>query len=309
MKKGNLAILLLSLAVLAAALVFFLHDSGQSKPTIAFVGYSTTQPFWIALRNAAEEQAKKNGYTFLDLTSVEPDAERQKAAVDNAIAKKVSGIIIGAVDNRAFEDSLDRARTANIPVVTVDTAISNDWVASLVQTDNLSAAKIAGKYIAGKIKAGKVLILGGTAGHQTGEARKEGVTSEVEKAGFKTIFRACDWLEDKAYETTLNELTSNPDISAIFAASDPMALSAISALKQKGKLGKLIVVGFDGNPANLKAILAGEQDADIKQDNIKMGKEAVNNLVKIIKGEKAEKFIPIEGILITKDNVEKFIAK
>ena len=55
--------------------------------------------------------------------------------------------------------------------------------------------------------------------------------------------------------------------------------------------------------------MAGEQDADIKQDNIKMGEEAVNNLVKIIKGEKAEKFIPIEGILITKDNVEKFLAK
>ena len=278
--------------------------------TIAFVGYSTNQPFWVGLRDAAQEQTESMGIHFIDLTAADPDPFMQKQAVDNAIGQRVDGIILGAVDNRAFQDSLDKAHTAGIPVVAVDTAIDHPWIAFLVQTDNLEAAKVAGDYIVKNMKPGKVLINGGTVGHQTGDARRDGVKEVVEAAGHEVIFRACDWQEDITYETTLNELSAHPDITAIFNACDPMALSAISAVKEKGRFGDLLIVGFDGNPANLKAIKAGDQDADIKQDNVKMGQESVINLVKIIQGEEiTQDIIPIEGILVTQENVDQFLEE
>lgn len=87
-----------------------------------------------------------------------------------------------------------------------------------------------------------------------------------------------------------------------------MALAAVSAAKELGKLDGLVIVGFDGNPGNLKSIAAGEQKADIKQDNVKMGKESVNNIVSVVKGESVREFIPIDGILITADNVSDFMT-
>lgn len=273
---------------------------------IAYTGYSTDNTFWIGVAKSAAAKADELGVEFLDLTASSADAAAQKDAVDRAINMGVDGIIIGSVDNRAFDASLDAAQRKGIPVVAVDTGIEHEHVASLVQTDNLAAASIAGSYIVDKLDSGSVLILGGSAGHQTGNARRDGVKTAAEAAGHEVIFQICDWQDACAYETTVNFLQSNPDIKAIFSAWDPGALAAVSAASELGKLDDLVVVGFDGNPANLVSIEAGEQAATIKQDNARMGAEAVANLVGLINGEDVPAFTPIDGILITSDNVAEF---
>ena len=273
---------------------------------IAYTGYSTDQPFWVGVGAAAKAKADEMGVEFIDLTATQADAAAQKDAVDRAINMGVDGIIIGSVDNRAFDASLDMAKAKGIPVVAVDTGIDHPHVASLVQTDNLAAAGVAGDYIVSQVKEGSVLILGGSAGHQTGNARRDGVKNAAEAAGLEVIFVICDWAEACGYDTTINRLQSNPDIKAIFAASDPMALAAVSAAKELGKLDDVVIVGFDGNPGNLESIAAGEQSADIKQDNTSMGAMSVANLVGLIKGESVAAFTPIDGILITKDNVADY---
>jgi len=276
--------------------------------TIAYIGASTNLPFWITLREAAREKAKELGVNFLDLTPPQLDAQAQKDAFDNALQQKVSGIIIGAADNRALGDSLDKAQAMGIPVVAVDTGIDHPWIASLVQTDNLASARIAGQYILEHMrKPGKVLIVGGILGHQTGDARKNGVTEVLEKAGIEVIFRAADWSPEKAYEITQNELNAHPDITAIFGAWDPGALAAKAAVAEKGLLDKILIVGFDGDPAAVKAIKNGEMAATIKQDNVKMGQDGVALLYDVIQGKEVPKYIPIMGILIDANNADQFL--
>ncbi len=294
--------------VFAAATAIGLATSAYAADLrIAYTGYSTDNTFWIGVANAAAGEAESQGIEFIDMTASSPDSAAQKDAVDRAIDMGVDGIIIGSVDNRAFDTSLDNAASKGIPVVAVDTGIDHPHVSSLVQTDNLAAAGIAGEYIVGKLGGeGSVLILGGSAGHQTGNARRDGVLVAAEAAGHEVIFQICDWQDACAFETTTNFLQSNPDIKAIFSAWDPGALSAVSASKALGKLDNLVIVGFDGNPANLVAISEGEQSATIKQDNTRMGIESVQNLVNIIKGEAAPAVVPIAGILITGDNVAEF---
>lgn len=299
-----------SLTAGLAAAAMFVAATGLASAqdiTIAFTGYATDQPFWIGVDNAAKAEAEAQGVKFIDLTATQADAAAQKDAVDRAIGLGVDGIIIGAVDNRGFDDTLAKAEAAGIPVVTVDTAIEHPWIKSLVQTDNLAAAGLAGKYIVEHAKPGTVLILGGSEGHQTGNARRDGVMTAAEAAGFKVIFQICDWKDDCAYETTLTQTKANPDITAIFSAWDPGALAAVSAAKENGKLQDLVIVGFDGNPGNLASIQAGEQTATVKQDNIRMGQESVRNLLAIIKGETVAPFTGIDGILIDKANVAEFI--
>ncbi len=296
--KGLLATVALSATVAGSAFAADLR--------IAYTGYSTDNTFWIGVANSAAAKADEMGIELIDLTASSPDSAAQKDAVDRAINMGVDGIIIGSVDNRAFGASLDNAKRKGIPVVAVDTGIEHDHVASLVQTDNLAAAGIAGEYIVGQLDAGTVLILGGSAGHQTGNARRDGVKMAAEAAGHEVIFHICDWQDACAYETTVNFLQSNDDIKAIFSAWDPGALAAVSAATELGKIDDLVIVGFDGNPANLVSIEAGEQAATIKQDNTRMGAEAVANLVGLINGEDVPAFTPIDGILITSDNVADF---
>jgi ABC-type sugar transport system substrate-binding protein len=253
-----------------------LHPATASAKdlTIAFTGYSTDSPFWVGVAAAAKAEAGAEGVQFVDLTTATADAAGQKDAVDRAIGSKVDGILLGAVDNRGWDDTLAKAKAAGIPVLAVDTPIDNSWIKSVIATDNLKAAGLAGKYIVDHAKKGTVLILGGTKGHKNGDARRDGVTKAAEAAGFKVIFQICDWKEDCGNETTTNMTASNPDITAIFAASDGMALAAVAALKENGKLKNMVTIGFDGNPANLKSIAAGELTGDVKQDNTRMGKKA-----------------------------------
>lgn len=294
-------------ALAAGALTLALGQAVSAQDLrIAYTGYSTDNTFWIGVAEAAAAEAEAQGVEFIDMTASSPDSAAQKDAVDRAIDMGVDGIIIGSVDNRAFDASLDAAAERGIPVVAVDTAIDHPHVASLVQTDNLAAAGIAGDYIVGQMGEGKVLILGGSAGHQTGEARRDGVLNAAEAAGHEVIFQICDWQDACAFETTTNFLQSDPAITAIFSAWDPGALAAVSAAKALGRLDDLVIVGFDGNPANLVAIAEGEQSATIKQDNTRMGTESVQNLLALIRGEPVEAMVPIDGILITDENVADY---
>ena len=196
---------------------------------------------------------------MINLTSETQDAEAQKRAVDNAITQKVSGIIIGATDSRGWDDTLAKAKAAGIPVVAVDTAIENDYIASLIQTDNLAAAGLAGDYLCQFLgNKGKALVLGGSVGHQTGDARKNGVEEKLKACGVTVISDYSNWDENVSAQLAQNTLTANPDLNAIFVAFDPGAAAAASVVTQKGLTGKVAVVGFDALPVMLKAIQAGE---------------------------------------------------
>jgi ribose transport system substrate-binding protein len=231
----------------------------------------------------------------------------QKDSVDNAINRGVDGIIIGAVDNRAFGESLDNAAAKGIICVAVDTAIDHPHISALAQTDNLASARLLGQYIVDHTPTkGKALILGGTLGHQTGDARRDGVRQVLEANGFEVIFRACNWDDRLAYETAINELGAHPDIVVVFGAWDPGALAGLAAVKEKGMLDKIKVYGFDGLPPAIKSIQNGELTATIKQDNKQMAQVIMRSLVAQIKGQETVKKLLIDGFVIDSSNVDQF---
>ncbi|MCP4164777.1 MAG: substrate-binding domain-containing protein, partial [Chloroflexi bacterium] len=104
-------------------------------------------------------------------------------------------------------------------------------------------------------------------------------------------------------------LTAHPDISAVFVAFDPGAVAALSAIKAKGMVDDIILVGFDGLPVALKAIKAGEMAATVQQDPARMGAEGVDLALKVIAGQEVPEFTPIDGVLITIDNVDEFLTE
>lgn len=280
-------------------------------PTIAFSGFSSTNEFWLTLARAAEARAQELGVDFVNVTTPNPDAQAQVAAVENAITQGVDAIIVGAADSRAWGDAFDKAEAAGIPIVTVDTGIDHPWVKTLIQTDNEAAAKMAGEYLVEKAgpDCKKLLIIGGLAGHQTGDARKNGVEEVAKANGMEVIVEYADWLEAKASEVAQNQITANPDVCAVFAAWDPGAVAALSVIKQKDLLDQVILVGFDALPVALKAIKAGEMEATVRQDPARMGAEGVELALKVINGEEVPAFTPIDGVMIDSSNVDEYLTE
>jgi ABC-type sugar transport system substrate-binding protein len=311
-KRIRIVLLALTVMLCAAGLVF--AAPGAEKPaggkiTIGYTGFPGGQtPFWAQMAQYMKEEAAAQGVDLIDVSPTVADAAQQKDSVDNLINRGVQGIIIGAVDNRAFGESLKRAAEKKIVCVAVDTAIDDPHITALAQTDNLASARVMGQYIVDQTPTkGKVLILGGTLGHQTGDARRDGVRQVLEANGFEVIFRACDWDDNKALETATNELAANPDIVAVFGCWDPGALAGLAAVKQRGLLGKVKVFGFDGLPPALKSIKDGELTATIKQDNKQMAQVIMRSVVAQIKGQPSVKKLLIDGFVIDKSNVDKYM--
>jgi ribose transport system substrate-binding protein len=276
--------------------------------TIAYSGFATSNDFWNTLGKAAAAEAQAKGVKFVDLTTETQDAAAQKAAVDTVITQKPSAIIIGSVDNRVWGGTIQNAKAAGIPILAVDTAIDDPYISSLIQTDNLAAAGLAGDYIC-KVTGGKgtILVIDGSVGHQTGDARKKGVEDKTKACGMKVIGDWGDWDENKDVTIAQNNLAANADMSAIFVAHDGGAAAVAALVKQKGLVDKVKVVGFDALPVMLKAIKAGEGTATVKQDNVLMGKTIVDNAINVINGQPIDPKILIPGFMIDKTNVDQYL--
>ena len=284
-------------------------DSDQ-KYTIAYIGYSSTNPFWNALASSAQESANSLNVKFLDLTASSPEMAQQKMAIDNAIIKRVDGLVVGAVDSRGLGDSFDKAQKAGIPIVTVDTRVDHPAVVSHIATDNIAAARLAGEYIANKLNnRGKVLVLGGSTGSQTADDRQTGVEEILRQyEDMEVIFRVANWDAKQANEITNNILSSQDNLGAVFAACDPMIFTAMQAVKSKDKLGEVVLVGFDAIPAVLKAIDQNEINATVRQDPGRMGLEGGKLLVNHLNGEEVPAYIPISAELVNTTNIKQYVA-
>jgi len=284
------------------------NGDGDGQITIAYTGYpGGLTAFWAQMAQYMKEEADALGVELLDMSPTTADAAVQKDSVDNAIDRGVDGIIIGAIDNRAFGESLDRAAARGIPVVAVDTAIDHPHISALAQTDNLASARVLGQYIVDTTDVGTVIILGGTLGHQTGDARRDGVKQVLEANGYKVVFRACNWDASIALETATNELAANPDTVAVFGCWDPGALAGLAAVKQRGLLGRVKVYGFDGLPDALNSIKDGELTATIKQDNRQMAKATMSALIAQINGQETVRKLLIDGFVIDASNVDEYL--
>ena len=97
-----------------------------------------------------------------------------------------------------------------------------------------------------------------------------------------------------------NMLQAHPDIQAVFAANDEMALGALEAISGAGK--DIMVVGFDATDDAIEAIKAGRMAATIAQQPDLIGKTAVENAVKMINGQGIAPSIPVEVTLVTAAN-------
>jgi ribose transport system substrate-binding protein len=284
-------------------------SGGSAKPTVALVVKTLNNPFFIEMQKGAQEAADKAGVTLLvQAADREVDVERQMQIIENLIERKVNALCITPSGSREIVPVIVKANKAGIPVVIVDTradekalTAAGGKVATFIGSDNYDGGKIAGAFIAEKLGGkGNVVVLEGIPGHETGDSRLRGFREAIAKSpGIKIVAsQPANWERDQGFNVFQNILQANPNVNALFACSDLMALGAMEAIAAAGKTGKIVVVGFDALPESRAAIKKGTMAGTVAQFPARMGATAVDNAAKLLRGEKIEPFTPVSIELV-----------
>src|SRR4051794_26814874 len=289
--------------------------AGGGKPTVALVLKTLNHPYFVDMRRGAQEAADRLGVTLqVQAAEREIDVEKQMQIVENMIQTGIQALAITPSGSREIVSALVKARDAKVPIIVIDTRVDAKAAAdagvrteTFVGSDNYDGGRIAGEYLV-KATGGTahVAILEGIPGHETGDSRLRGFRDAVKAAPGVAIVASqpANWERDQGFNVFQNMLQAHPDIDALFACSDLMALGALEAIAAAGKTGKIRVVGFDALDDAKKAIAAGAMEASVAQFPSEMGRAAVESAVKVIHGEKVPDDIKVKLDLVTKDNVK-----
>lgn len=285
--------------------------TGAEQVDITWIGKTLNNPWWISVADFAEKEANNLGVNLeISLPQEEVDLEKQVAMVEQAIQKKSDAIVISAASSDGIIPAIQKARDAGIKIVNFDTRISDPKMYdAYVGADDVEGAYKAGKYIAEQLGGkGKVGLITGLLAQSTGVDRKEGFLKAMsEYPEIEVVAEASgDWRSDLAADATTNMLTAHPDIDAIFASNDQMAVGMVNAAQNAGKAEDLVLVGYDGILDAVNLVLDGSLDAFVSLPNIDegvMGPRIATSLV-LNKDYKFERELIYPTTLVTKDYVK-----
>ena len=293
---------------------------GKEKVRLGLIYKATTNPFFQAMEKGAREKAKELG-VGIEVSGIESesDADKQADLVRIMLNRQVQAIIIAPASSVGIVTPLLRTQEAKVPIVNIDNRINQEEaarqglkVATFIGPDNFEGAGKVGAYACqlikkklGEGKKGKVIILRGIDGVENAEARRRGFEAAVKDAGLEiAASQSAEWDTAKAQTAASAVLSANPDVAGILCANDKMALGAIAAVRARGDIGKVVIVGYDNIELARAAMQRGEMQATIEQNPAMMGSLGVEAALKALKGEALPEVTPVPTQLITADDVK-----
>jgi len=288
-------------------------DAAPKAPVFVLVPKSVVHPYWAKCRKGMEAAAKELGVQAVFDGPTSNDLAKQIEIIEGYIAKHVAGIAISPNDPRGVEAVIAKAVRRDIMVVTFDSDAPASERMMYIGTVNREAGRVAGramvKALGGK---GTVAILHGSLTALNLRERLEGFREVIDKEAAIKIVALEENRDDAALALTQAEsmLQKYPQLDGFFGTSAPGAPAAVAAVRSRGRLGKVKIVGFDLDKENARAIEKGWIAAIVEQRPYRMGELAVKWMLKLSRHEHPESPIVDTGVeTVTKDNVKQILAQ
>ncbi len=232
--------------------------------------------YFIDLKNGFQDAADKYGVKVEFFAAPgEGDLLVQKQLMEDMLVRQFDLIAVNPMSTSNLLEPASKATERGIPLINVNDAYisledqkKHDIdILSFISTDWAEQMRHHVRYCADKLGAegGQIAHIMGFPGSTAATLRLEGYKSELEKTPQleSVAVLAADWDRKKAMDVAADMIQANPDIKCISASNDNMALGAIQALKNAGKLEDIIVMGCDGIPDAVTAIQKGELSASV----------------------------------------------
>jgi ribose transport system substrate-binding protein len=294
----------------AAGSVAAESDGPGADYTIGIVLKSFSNPFWLMAKTAAEAAAEEHGVNVVVLgTTEEGDYNQQVAHIEDLVTRGVDLIVVVPAEASALVPAVESAIDAGVPVINLDSPIESDKVVSFIGSDNVEGGRMAGEFIAEQLGGeGAVAVLRGMLGNPVELQRYTGFTEAIaEYEGLELVAEGvANWEADEGFTVMEDFLVANPEIQAVFAESDRMALGAAQAAAAANR-DDIIIVGLDGILEALQAVKDGSLAADVAQRPDLMGEYAITYGLEFLNTGEIEETITTPMTLALPDNVDPLI--
>ncbi len=279
--------------------------TGEGEVTLGLVISTLNNPFFVTLRDGAQDAADAAGAKLI-VVDAQDDSAKMTAGIEDLINKKVSALLINPTDSDAVVPSIQKANEAGIPVFTVDRGANGGTVVSHIASDNVAGGRMAAEFLCNAIGGkGNVVELQGIAGSSAARDRGQGFNDYMAASCKDVVIVAqqtANFNRDEGLSVFENILQAQPEIAAVFAHNDEMILGAIQAAEAANREG-IVFVGFDAVDDAVAAVKDGKLAATVAQQPGLMGKSAVETALKSIKGEAVEASIPVALSLVTAESL------
>jgi ABC-type sugar transport system, periplasmic component len=286
-------------------------STSGGKVGVALIVKTTTNPYFVAMEDAAKTAATKDGVSLtLAAGKKDGDATTQIQAIEDSISRGDKGILITPIDE-TVNSAIAKARKAGIYVIALDTAPNPANAVDITfATDNRAAGVAIGKWTAAQLNGKKAVIglvdlfsnqvatvdydrdqgfLKGM-GIPLGDPNKNGDEPKTGKytggtGGDYEIAGSQASNGDQADGRTAMEtlLSKNPNINVVYAINEPAAYGAYQALQAAGKEKDTLLVTIDGGCTGVKEVGQGIFGATSQQYPSKMADLGMAAIVTLAK--------------------------
>lgn len=271
-------------------------EAGGDRPRIALIMKSLANEFFVTMAEGAEahQQAHADQYELIvNGIKNESDLSQQVALVEQMMAMDVDAIVIAPADSRALVPAVKKAQEAGIVVVNIDNKLDEATLQAagidvpFVGPDNRAGARAVGEALARHLQPGDaVAILEGIPTAFNGQQRRLGFEDAMQAAGMRIVdVQSGQWEQALANTVAAGMLQAHPELKAILASNDNMALGAAAAVRQAGRTGEVAIVGFDNIEAVRSMIADGRVLATADQHGDRLAVYGIEYALQILNGE------------------------
>jgi ribose transport system substrate-binding protein len=254
------------------------------------------------MRLVGEDLGVKTEYTG----PADYDMNAVAAAIDQAVAKKAAGIVVVGWEE-SLNGAINKAIEAGVPVITVDADLPTSNRPAFVGTSNYNAGLELGKWMIKKLNNKGTVAMLGMPTLSNIRDRMDGVKAAFASSGVK-IVQIGDSKTDAvgSAQTAAAILQKFPNLDAMMGIDSHSGLGIGNAIKEAGKVGKVLATGFDRDNSLLELIDEGVVTATVVQRTALMPYYATlilwqlhNSKVALTEDDKAAKVLNIPGFVDT----------
>lgn len=313
----SVAAALRSLLCLAVVWIVCCEKQGGESPAggkasldrLFAVSFMTlNNPFFVDLNEGIKKVVEAHNDRLVTLDA-QHSSLKQKNDLADVMQQNPAAIFLNPVNWEGVRGSLLEAKRRNVPVIVVDTDVSDaDLVLCQVISDNLGAGRIACGELARVNPKAKIAILHFSTAKSCID-RVKGFTDEMAKhPGMKIL----DIQEGKGSieggRPVMRDLLGRyPELDAVFPINDPCAIGAYSAIEAAGRAGRVTVVTVDGSREAAQSIKDGKIHSTSAQFPVEIGRVAAGKAYDHLAGRAVEKDIRIPVKLVTRENADEFL--
>ena len=282
--------------------------SGSSSGKVYYLNHKDGDGFTDSIRDSFAAKAKSAGMQ-VEFMDAKGDGALQVDQLNAAIAAKPGAIALLAVDGVAIVPTVEKANEAGIPVFITNRTVAGGKVISSM-SDDVESGRMQGEYMAKNLPQGaKIVYLEGEEAHSASAARWAGFkeTCLDKRPDIQLLSSAVgNWNASDALRNMTLWLKLFPQIDGVVAANDDMAIGAIQALKDAGRLNGCLISGVNATDDALRLVQSGEMSQTVKQDAVGQADGLFTLIDACLKGKMPTENITVPFTSITKDNIAQF---